>query len=88
MSGAPLSGVFRSTNNGVNWSVDMTGWTYQFNNVLDFSFNSSGHIYAASNDNVYKSTNLGDSWFRANTGISNNQVYSIAVNTQNNYVFA
>ncbi len=88
MSGTPLSGVFRSTNNGVNWSVAMTGWTYQFNNVLDFAFDSSGYIYCASNDNVYKSTNLGSSWFRANNGISNNQVYSIAVNKQSNYVFA
>jgi len=88
MSGAPLSGVFRSTNNGLSWNVSMSGWTYQYNNVLDFAFSNNGDIYVASNDNVYKSTNLGNSWLRANNGITNNQVYSIAVNPNNNYVFA
>ncbi len=88
MSGTPLSGIYRSTNNGVNWTVAQNGFTYTFNNVLDFAFDTSGYIYAASNDNVYKSTNLGNSWFRSNTGITNPQIYSIAVDRQNNYVYA
>ncbi|MGB9697702.1 MAG: T9SS type A sorting domain-containing protein [Ignavibacteria bacterium] len=88
MSGTPLSGVFRSTNNGISWTVAMNGFTYQYNNVLDFAFDTSGYIYAATNDNVYKSTNFGNNWFRANTGITTSQIYSIAVSRKNNYVYA
>lgn len=88
MSGTPMSGIFRSTNSGASWSPVMNGWTYQYNNILDFAFDSSGFIYCASNDNMYKSTNLGDNWFRANNGITNNQVYSLAINKQNNHIYA
>lgn len=88
MSGAPLSGIFRSTNNGQNWTVAMNGFTYQYNNVLDFTFASNGDIYAATNDNVYKSTDLGNSWVKRASGITNSMVYSIAMNNQNNYIFA
>jgi len=87
LSNTPLSGIYRSTNNGVSWTVAMSGFTYQYNNVLDLAFNSTGHIYAATNDNVYKSTNLGNNWVKFSNGVTNSQVYSIAVNQLDN-VFA
>jgi photosystem II stability/assembly factor-like uncharacterized protein len=65
----------------------MSGFTYNYNNVLDFVFNSAGDIFAGTNDNVYRSTNNGDNWFRANTGLTNSQVYALAID-QNNRLYA
>lgn len=69
---ATTGGVFRSTNNGTDWTPLNTGLNELTVNAL--AINSNGHIYAATWDGVYKTTNGGNSW--------NQWVYSISKSFQ------
>src|SRR3972149_1121131 len=78
-------GVFRSTDNGDNWSH--TGWTTFGLNTL--ATNASGHIFAGTaftgweylQGSVYRSTDNGENWVEVNTGMGYPPVYSFAINS-------
>jgi len=73
-----VTGVFRSSDNGMNWSL--TGLE-QSPNALTVS---GDDIYAGTDLTIWKSTDNGDNWVQ--TAINNKRVNSLAVNRP--YVFA
>jgi photosystem II stability/assembly factor-like uncharacterized protein len=55
-------GIWRSANRGTSWAqLPMTN-TADFNYVNKIAITTDGHIYAATNEGLYKSTNHGDNW--------------------------
>ena len=50
-AGTDDGGVFRSTNNGDNWTAVNTGLPNT--NVLSLAINASGHIFAGTDDGVF-----------------------------------
>jgi photosystem II stability/assembly factor-like uncharacterized protein len=76
-------GIFRSSDNGDNWT--------KINSLTDFTafvVNSKGIIYGATFDNgIFKSSDNGDNWTAINSGLTNLDVYCLAVNTDG-YLFA
>jgi hypothetical protein len=82
--GSAGSGVFRSTNGGVNWSFGVGGTGALSVNSVAFSPGSSSVIYTGSSSfAVWKSTNGGGSFAPSSSGISNLDVFSIAANPRN-----
>ncbi|MGA2668372.1 MAG: T9SS type A sorting domain-containing protein [Ignavibacteria bacterium] len=69
------SGVYKSTNAGLNWIQVNTGMTYIHVQALAVSPSNPSVIYAGTdqlgttNSGVYKSTNAGASWTLMNSGI-------------------
>jgi hypothetical protein len=69
------SGIYKSTNAGLNWSQVNTGLTYIKVQALAISPSNPSVIYAGTdqlgspNSGVYKSTNAGASWTLMNNGI-------------------
>ena len=67
-AGSIGNGIYRSTNSGNNWTLLNNGLTNP--DVVSMTYNSSGHLYAASSGGLtgwaalYLSTNLGDDWTR------------------------
>lgn len=79
-AGTGGNGVFRSTDNGNNWTQsglsDLSIWS--------LAINSSGHIFAGTmNQGVFRSTTNGSSWTQINDGFDNldNTVNSLAINS-------
>ncbi len=71
-AGAYGTGVFRSTNNGLNWS--QTSLSGQYVNALSIS---GTNLFAGTTDNgVYITTNSGVSWTK--TSLGNQYVWSVA----------
>ncbi len=66
-------GVFRSTDNGGNWTqINSCLWD---TDVRSLAINSSGHIFAGTKGGrVYRSTNNGGNWTQINTGLTNTWV--------------
>ena len=55
-------GVFRSTDNGDNWTVINTGLP-DFTFVFALAINGAGHIFAGTDGNgMFRSTDNGDNW--------------------------
>jgi photosystem II stability/assembly factor-like uncharacterized protein len=81
-AGTP-SGVFRSMDNGSNWALGLT------TGVSSFAINNSNsNIFGGSNGGgVFRSTNNGNSWMAVNTGLSNKNVQSLAINSSG-HIFA
>ncbi len=82
-AGTSDSGVYRSTDNGDNWTP--TGLTNGV--VWSLAINSSGHIFAGTDSGVYRSTNNGDNWAQINTGLTCTLVHSLAINSSG-HIFA
>src|ERR1035437_2441877 len=76
-------GVFRSTNNGNNWTQIINTW---YRGVNSLAINSSGFIFAGTEEGVYRSTDNGDNWSLTNNGLAYTRVISLAINT-NGYIF-
>ena len=72
----PYGGVYRSTNNGLNWT--QTSLNNQSGNVLLINGNN---IYAGTNQGVFKSTNSGQNWVQI--GISNRRVLALTIHGNN-----
>jgi len=70
-------GVFRSSDNGDNWTA--SGLPDQ--NVYAFAFNSSGDVFAGTNNVVYRSSDNGDNWTQINTGMIFTIVLALAINS-------
>ncbi len=79
--------VFRSTNNGANWTQLSAPW--QLANVTALSVNSQGDIFAAIyHQGIFCSKDSGVSWIQMNDGFpSNLETYSVTTNDQFIYVF-
>ena len=80
-------GVFRSTDNGENWTQVNNGLTATF--VLSFTTNVSGDIFAGTyfGGGVFRSTDDGETWTEKNNGLIATEVRAIAINS-NDTIFA
>ena len=80
-----FTGVYKSTNNGVNWAQTNSGLTPNFDFVI-WSLTSIGsNLYAGTSGGIAVSNNNGTSWTKL-TGIPPQQATSIAA--QGNTLFA
>jgi len=59
--------VFRSTDNGDNWTEQNNGFTALDVNAVEI--NSLGHIFAGAAGGVFRSRNDADSWTNASSGL-------------------
>lgn len=85
-SGIEGNGVFRSTDNGNNWT--QSGLSTLF--IFDLTLNSNGDILAGTlNQGIWRSNNNGNSWTQIINGFNNldNSVYSLSIDT-NGYIYA
>ena len=79
-------GVYRSTDDGENWTLVDNGLTNTY--VTALAINGAGHIFAATfGGGVFRSTDNGDIWMELNTGVPNATFLSLAV-TASGYIFA
>ena len=69
----------KSTDNGDNWININNGLTT--NDIAALTTNSLDHIFAATNNGVYRSTDNGDHWAQINNGLTYTFTISIAVNS-------
>jgi len=80
---ATYGSVFRSTDNGENWTQVRNGLPENY--LMDLVINSNGHIFAATYSNsVFRSTNNGDNWVLKNNGLPS-RTTSLAINS-NGYI--
>ena len=78
-AGTAGGGVFRSTDNGNNWSQINTGLTGTV--VQALTINASGNIFAGTEVGVFRSTDNGDTWTQINTGLTATRVFALAINS-------
>ena len=78
-------GIFRTTNDGDNWTQINNGLTYHTVHAL--ALNSQGYVFAGTQFGVFLSTNNGDNWIEADNGITGINVLSLAVN-RNGFIYA
>jgi hypothetical protein len=77
------SGVFRSSDNGTNWTAVNSGLTSTYVTALGVS---GANLFATTLGGVFLSTNNGSSWTPINSGLTNSNVYTIAVSGTNLFV--
>jgi hypothetical protein len=86
-AGTDNGGIFRSTNNGLNWAltsldnVSVLSLTINNNNIF-----AGVAIWSWSHGGVFLSSDNGDSWILKKQGMSNCSVWSLATTSQ--YIFA
>jgi len=90
-------GVFRSTDNGVNWSEVNTGMTYidpsgfTFNPWISSLAVSGTNLFAGMNGNgIYRSTDSGSTWTEVDSGLTraNGGLWVSSITTSGIYLFA
>ena len=74
------SGVFRSTNNGTDWTAANAGLLDK--NVYAIAV-SGTNLFAGTDGGVFRSTNDGYSWTAASAGLLDENVYALAVSGTN-----
>lgn len=80
-AGTDNEGVFRSTNNGTNWTRKVSNLTNLYVSAL--AINADGNIFAGTGGGgVFLSTTNGDTW--SQTGLRNTWVHSLAINSTGN----
>ena len=79
-------GVYRSTDDGENWTLVDNGLTNTY--VTALAINTGGDIFAGRLAEVrFVPTDNGDSWTGLNTGVPNATFLSLAINASG-YIFA
>ncbi|MFH1195472.1 MAG: hypothetical protein V1720_07145 [bacterium] len=77
LAGTDNFGVYKSTDNGLNWTNDNNGLTSQV--ITDFELLPDGSILASTlGFGVFLSNDLGDSWVARNSGLSDLNVNNVA----------
>ena len=79
------NGVYRSTDNGNNWTPFESGLNTSYE-IQCISIDSSDYIYAGTRIGIYKSTDDGENWVKAGVAAASN-VSSLAI-TSNGKIFA
>ena len=79
-----VGGVFRSTNNGDNWTNIL-----QLNKSTSvFAINPSGHIFVGTDSSgIFRSTNNGDNWTPVNDGLQITWIRALDINSSG-HIFA
>jgi photosystem II stability/assembly factor-like uncharacterized protein len=84
------SGVYKSTDFGVNWSPANNGLTYNHVQAMDISRSNPDVLYVgtdqngAANSGVYKTTDAGATWTFVTTGITDTKaIQSITIHPMN-----
>ncbi len=81
-------GVFRSTDNGDNWSQINTGLTLPYNNspqsIYALAIKNNDDIFAGSGGYVYRSSDNGDTWSQINLRVTAIAVivHALAINSR------
>lgn len=79
------NGLFRSTNNGDNWTKLNNGLTTT--DLSSLCTNASGHIFVGTSyGGLFRSTNNGDNWTQLNSILTSGYVVALAINTDG-YIF-
>jgi photosystem II stability/assembly factor-like uncharacterized protein len=75
------NGIFRSTNDGLNWTSVSTGLPNKPVQAISVSSNATGgsYIFAATDVGVYLSTNNGTTWTYVSAGIPHPAISSLAL---------
>ncbi len=85
-AGTPDAGVFRSPDNGDNWTPINVG---QGNSrITALLINTNGHLFAGTADSgIFRSMDDGETWMPINNGLANHHVNALAINTSG-HIFA
>ncbi|MBK8554110.1 MAG: hypothetical protein IPL53_24905 [Ignavibacteria bacterium] len=81
-AGTAQTGIYRSSNNGINWTQVNTGLPVL--SVTSFAGNSTG-IFASTVGGIYLSANNGDLWTQAGSGSMSGYIVSLTSNGNNIY---
>lgn len=85
IAGTVSQGIFRSVDDGNNWTQVLNGFTTF--NIYCLAIDKTGNLLAGSyNGKLYKSTNQGLSWTSIDNNQINSNIYDIAVNS-NGHIF-
>ncbi len=81
--GTAAQGVYRSTDNGLNFIQINEGLNDSSLSPVSFSINDTGHIFVGtvSGGGVFRSTDNGDNWVQINQGITNYKILSLRTNS-------
>lgn len=71
--------IYKSTDNGTSWNLFADLTAYSIYEVSSIVFKSQGSIIASTSKGIFRSDNGGSNWIKANKGIRDPQVMSIAV---------
>lgn len=69
-------GIYRSTNNGNNWSTINDGLPLS-RKITSFTIANGIYIAATSNLGIFRSTNNGQNWQQANNGLLDNNILQV-----------
>jgi photosystem II stability/assembly factor-like uncharacterized protein len=72
-------GIFRSTDNGMNWSEVSAGLINR--DVYALAKNSIGDLFAGTAGGVFRSRNSGELWVPINSGLTFNRIQSLELNS-------
>jgi hypothetical protein len=85
-AGTGGDGIYRSTNDGDNWTEINSGLTHT--DVRALAINSDDHIFAGTfGGGAYRSTDNGGNWIEINSGLTSDYVNALAINASD-HVFA
>ena len=82
-AGSSTGNLFRSTDEGLTWTIKKTGLPLTY---IQLILEHKGNLFAGTPVGVYVSTNRGETWSAANTGLSFRYTYSLWAN--DTYLFA
>ena len=80
------NGVFKSFDNGVNWTVANTGIGASV--VTSFGYAGDGDLFAGTTSGVFRSSNMGADWIPANSGVRANFAVETFATADNGVLFA
>lgn len=77
-AGTATDGIWRTTNNGTNWTQIIQGLTnFNINTLI---VKSNQHLFAGTlSQGVFRSTDNGDNWVQISQGLTNNNVTAFAI---------